>query len=150
MSRADDNRAAPKNKKLFAILGGAVWLRRRWHHRGQLHYILAIMLFGDPHPAKLIGPWKGRFVLNSGPINVVYTFNKDGSYRQESYNMAGVKTYQHVGRWGHRGSEIKLSWGDDSFERATIEWRDENTFHYRIVDQDDVQQIGLTTTFKRQ
>ena len=109
-----------------------------------------IMCFDDPHPAKLIGPWKGRFVFNTGPIDVIYNFRNDGTYRQESYSLQGIKTYEHEGRWGHRNGVIKHSWGGDSVERAVVEWRDENTFHYRIVDQDDKRQIGMTTTFKRQ
>ena len=110
----------------------------------------AITFFGDPHPAKLVGPWKGRFDFNTGPVDVVYNFRTDGTYRQESFNPAGVKDYQHEGRWGHRNGVVKLSWGGDGYERATVKWLDDNTFHYRITDQDDARQIGMTTTFKRQ
>lgn len=110
----------------------------------------AIMLFGDPHPAKLIGAWKGRFILNNVPTDVTYDLRADGTFRQVSYNLEGAKTYDQEGHWGQRNGVIKLSWDGGGYERATVDWIDDNSFHYRIIDQDDKRQIGLTTTFKRQ
>jgi hypothetical protein len=110
----------------------------------------AMALFGDSQPTKFTGSWKGRFNLNTGPEDIVYILEKNGTFRQESYKLDGRKHYQTEGRWGVRGSEMKITFGGGDIERAAIAWIDGNSFTYKIVDQEDKRQIGLTTTFKRQ
>lgn len=140
--------SAPKNKTLLVALSAAGICLILVACCAAL--IVGFMIFGDSHPAKLVGAWKGRFNLDTGPVDYIYTFNQDGSFRQESIRPDGTKGMAFEGRWGHRSGQISISWSRDMFERGAVDWIDENSFHYRIVAQDHPQQIGLTTTFKRQ
>ena len=55
----------------------------------------------DSTAAKLPGSWRGRFVLAGQPLDVTYTFNKDGSFRQDMFNMFGQKMPPVGGRLAH-------------------------------------------------
>ena len=139
-----------KSQLLYWILGGGVGCSILGICLIGAIVIGAMAIFGDPQPSKFVGTWKGRFDLNGGPNDIVYILNKDGTFRQESYTLEGRKHYETHGRWGVRGSEMKISFDGGDVERAAIAWIDDNTFTYRITDQSRKDQIGLTTTFKRQ
>lgn len=122
---------------LFACLVGAV-------------IVVAVATPGDPMETKLLGSWKGRFVLDGRPLDFVFTFNKDGSLRQDCFDLQGRLLDVSGGRWSVRNGEVEIVWQGGGRERATAHWPDNNTIHYRIVDHTEVAQIGLTTTFRRQ
>ncbi len=107
-------------------------------------------LGADPTAARLPGSWKGRFILGFAPLDVVYTFNKDGTFHEESFNAFGRRVNVADGRWRYRERQIEIDWDRGGFERATATWVDENAMDYRIVDHSQAVQIGLTTTFRRQ
>jgi len=138
------------NQLLYWILGGGFGCATLGVCLIGACVIGSIALFGDSQPTKFAGSWKGRFNLSGGPNDIVYILEKDGKFRQESYTLEGRKTYQTTGRWGVRGSEMKITFDGDDIERAAIAWIDDNTFTYRITDQTRKDQIGMTTTFKRQ
>jgi hypothetical protein len=146
---------APKDKKnpnqlLYWILGGGFGCSILGICLVGAIVIGAMALFGDPQPTKFTGSWKGRFNLNTGPEDIVYILEKDGTFRQESYLLDGRKHYETKGRWGVRSSEMKITFGGGDVERAAVAWIGDNSFTYRITAQEDERQIGLTTTFKRQ
>jgi hypothetical protein len=146
---------APKYKKnpnqlLYWILGGGFGCSTLGICLVAAIVIGAITLFGDPQPTRFTGSWKGRFNFTSGPEDIVYILKKDGTFRQESYTLDGRKHHETTGRWGVRGSEMKITFGGGDSERAAVAWIDDNSFTYKITAQEDEGQIGLTTTFKRQ
>ena len=148
---ASENAPAEKNKRLvYWILGGGFGCTTLAVCLVGVIVIAAIVLFSDSQPTKLTGSWKGRFNFDGRPEDIVYILEKNGTFRQESYKLDGRKHHETTGRWGVHGSEIKITFGGGDVERAAITWIDDNAFTYRIVDQDDQRQIGLTTTFKRQ
>jgi hypothetical protein len=100
--------------------------------------------------AKLPGSWKGRFVLAGQPMDTIYTFGKDGSLREESFNLQGQRINIGHGSWRMRNGEIEIDWERGGFENATVAWIDEKTMNYRIVDHSQRIQIGMSTTFRRQ
>jgi hypothetical protein len=112
----------------------------------------AVTLLSDPTPARLPGSWSGRFVMGNVPLDVTYTFNTDGTFREQGFMVVGRRAINNVtdGRWRYRNGQIEIDWNRGTFERATVTWVDENTMNYRIVDHSQAAQIGLTTTFRRQ
>ncbi len=110
-------------------------------------YFLA---FNNSTQAKLAGAWKGRWTVHGQQMDSLYTFRRDGSFREESFNMQGIRLNIADGRWHLRNGEIEIDWDNGGFENATARWIDNNTIEYRIVEHNDMGQIGLTTTFRRQ
>lgn len=109
----------------------------------------AIVAFmADNTAEKIVGSWRGRFSLGPVHLDVVYIFNKDGSFRQESFDRFGRRVFSD-GRWRYRDGKIEIDWNNGSFERATATWIDDNTMAYRIVDHSQAVQVGLATTFRR-
>jgi hypothetical protein len=104
----------------------------------------------DATAAKLPGSWKGRWELRGQVFDSIYTFKKDGSFREESFDLQGRRINVADGRWHFRNGEIEIDWDQGGFEIATAHWIDDNTMNYHIVDHNDVAQIGITTAFKRQ
>ena len=104
----------------------------------------------DATAAKLPGSWKGRWVLHGQVFDSTYTFKKDGSFREESFDLQGRRINVAGGRWHVRNGEIEIDWDQGGFEIATAHWIDDNTMNYHIVDHNDLAQIGITTAFKRQ
>jgi len=104
----------------------------------------------DATAAKLPGSWKGRWVLHGQVFDSTYTFKKDGSFREESFDLHGRRINVAGGRWHVRNGEIEIDWDQGGFEIATAHWIDDNTMNYHIVDHNDLAQIGITTAFKRQ
>jgi hypothetical protein len=111
---------------------------------------LTAWLSRDATAAKLPGAWKGRFVLAGQPLDVTYTFNKDGSFRQDGFDGFGRKLPPAAGRWRMEKGELVINWDNGTFEKATVHWIDDRTMDYRIVDHTDRAQIDTATTFKRQ
>jgi hypothetical protein len=111
---------------------------------------VGVWMHRDATAAKLPGSWKGRFVLVGQPFDVVYTFNKDGSFRQDMFNGFGQRLPQVGGRWRMENGAVVINWDNGSFEKATVHWLDDRTMDYRIVDHTDRLQIDTATTFKRQ
>jgi hypothetical protein len=104
----------------------------------------------DATAAKLPGSWKGRWILHGQVFDSTYTFQKDGSFREESFDLQGRRINVADGRWHFRNGEIEIDWDQGGFEIATAHWIDDNTMNYHIVDHNDLAQIGITTAFKRQ
>jgi hypothetical protein len=104
----------------------------------------------DATAAKLPGSWNGRWVLHGQVFDSTYTFKKDGSFREESFDLQGRRINVADGRWHFRNGEIEIDWDQGGFEIATAHWIDDNTMNYHIVDHNDLAQIGITTAFKRQ
>jgi hypothetical protein len=104
----------------------------------------------DATAAKLPGSWKGRWVLHGQVFDSIYTFKKDGSFREESFDLQGRRINVAGGRWHFRNGAIEIDWDQGGFEIATAHWIDDNTMNYHIVNHNDLAQIGITTAFKRQ
>jgi hypothetical protein len=101
-------------------------------------------------PAKLVGSWKGRARLGALDVDVIYTFNKDGTFHQDAIAINGRALPAAHGRWQWRDDQVDISWDRiGGFERATVTWVDSDTMNYRIVGHSDVGQIGMTTRFQR-
>lgn len=112
--------------------------------------VLAVVLVSrDDTPSKLPGAWKGRFVLRGQATDVVYTFNKDGTFLEEDFDLIGRKVNNAGGRWTFRDGKVVIDWDRGSFEHATVHWVNNSTIDYRIVDHIDALQIGTATTFRR-
>ena len=104
----------------------------------------------DAQPERFVGSWKGRFVLHGQPIDTIYSFNKDGSLREDSFDLQGRRIQGGVGRWRIRNGEVEIDWGQGGHEIATATFPNANTMNYRIVQHTDLPQIGMSTTFRRQ
>jgi hypothetical protein len=101
-----------------------------------------------PEAAKLIGSWKGRLVLRGMDREHLYIFRKDGTLREEVFDLRGVRVSE--ARWRFRNGQIEIDWPGGGVEIATARWIDDNTMEYRILDHTDVAQNGLVMTFRRQ
>jgi hypothetical protein len=86
--------------------------------------------------------------MGARPLDVTYTFNSDGTFREETI-IAGRANLAD-GRWRYQNGEIEINWNRGTFEKATATWIDNNTMDYRIVDRTQAMQKGLKTTFRRQ
>ena len=106
--------------------------------------------FVNSPAAKLTGSWKTRFVIDGIATDHIYTFRKDGTFREEAFNLQGVRTHVNDGVWHVHGDEVVIDWNDGVFEEATLRWIDDNTIDYRIIDHKDVVQIGMNVTLRRQ
>jgi uncharacterized SAM-binding protein YcdF (DUF218 family) len=113
---------------------------------------VGVLMFRDrePAPAHLPGSWKGRFVLGGVARDHVYTFHRNGNFREEAFDLRGNRVNVADGQWHFRNGEIEIDWNNGSFENGTPHWVNANTMEYRIVDHSDFTQIGLSTTFRRQ
>jgi hypothetical protein len=105
---------------------------------------------GDSIAGKVEGTWKGRWTVHNQPLESVYTFRRDGTFREESFDLQGNRVNVAEARWRVRNGQIEIDWQNGGFEIAVVRILDANTLDYRIVDHNDVTQIGLSTTFKRQ
>jgi hypothetical protein len=105
---------------------------------------------GDATAAKLPGSWKGQFAFpGQPPIDAVYVFERGGGFRQESLTALGQVEVVR-GRWRVSLGEIVIDWDNGAIERATVTWTNDQTMEYKIVEHDDVVQIGSVTTMRRQ
>jgi len=100
--------------------------------------------------AKLIGNWKGRLMLRGLDRNHVYIFRKDGTLREEVFNLQGGLDNVSEAVWRFRNGQVEIDWPGGGVEIATARWIDANTFEYRILQHTDVAQNGLKMTFRRQ
>ena len=98
--------------------------------------------------AKLAGSWRGQFVLPGEKVDAIYTFNKDGTFREDDV-IAGRKRTS-VGHWEVRDGQVEIEWDHGGFEIAVPRWIDDNTIEWHIVNHNDVAQIGSKTTLRRQ
>jgi hypothetical protein len=104
-----------------------------------------------PEVAKLNGTWKGRLVLRGNERDDVYTFRKDGTLREEVFDLRGNIVQASEARWRFRDGKVEIDWpGGGGLEVATVRWIDDNTMEYQIVNHTDVVQIGMKMTFRRQ
>lgn len=112
---------------------------------------LAVLgVFGKPVEEKIVGSWKGRLERGGVASDHIYTFRKDGTFREEAFNLQGVRINVADGFWAFHDGEVEIDWHDGGFEDAVVRFIDDNTIEYRIVDHNDVGQIGTVMTFKRQ
>jgi hypothetical protein len=115
--------------------------------------VVAFNKSNEPTATRIIGAWKGQFVLNGQPLDFVFTFNKDGSLRQDGFDLRGRRLPELAGggRWRIRDGDVEIDWdGNGGRERATVRWIDDNAMEYRIIQHTEVVQIGMETTFRRQ
>jgi hypothetical protein len=140
----------PTNTTLFVVLvAGGIGLMLIVLCIG-VGIVLFVVGARDATAAKLPGSWKGRWALGGQVFDSTYTFKKDGSFREESFDLQGRRINVSGGRWHFRNGAIEIDWDQGGFEIATAHWIDDNTMNYHIVDHSDVAQIGITTAFKRQ
>jgi hypothetical protein len=111
---------------------------------------IAVSMARDETAAKLAGSWKARWALPGRVIDSVYTFRKDGTFREESFTVDGRPLNISDGRWSVRNGEVNIDWDNAGFEVATVTWVDEKTMTYRVVDHSDMVQIGMAVTFRKQ
>jgi hypothetical protein len=111
---------------------------------------VAAVLPKDSHPDEFVGSWKGRFFLRGQQLDIIYTFDKAGGFREEDFNLQGARVNATGGTWRFDNGEIEIDFDNGVFEAATATFIDNNTINYRIVDHDDQAQIGTGTTFRRQ
>jgi hypothetical protein len=104
----------------------------------------------DPEALKLVGAWKGRLVLRGMDREHLYTFRKDGTLREDVFDLRGAPAGVSEARWRFRDGKIEIDWPGAGVEIATARWIDANTMEYRILDHTDVAQNGLVMTFRRQ
>jgi hypothetical protein len=97
---------------------------------------------GKPEPGKgifdkLVGSWKFRtqsVFAPGGEFDTVITFNKDGTYRDEVFDLQGRSGGAGTGRWKLRDGEIEKSYDAGMFQRATLTWIDNDTISLRTVE----------------
>ena len=136
------------NTLLYALLGGGIALLLVCCVAGMV--IVGIMSSDDgPTAAKLVGSWKGRFVLAGQPLDSTYTFKNDGTFREETFDVQGGVLNISDGHWRVRRGQIEIDWIGGTFERAVATWVDDNTMDYQIVDHTQFIQIGTITNFRR-
>ena len=104
----------------------------------------------DPEALKLIGAWKGRMVLRGMDREHLYTFRKDGTLREDVFDLRGGPVGASEARWAFRNGKIEIDWGGGGIEIAIARWLDANSFEYTILDHTDIAQNGLVMTFRRQ
>jgi hypothetical protein len=102
------------------------------------------------HPDKFVGSWKGRFFLRGQWLDIVYTFDKLGNFREEDFDLQGRRVHVGGGHWRFRHGEVEIEFDNGGLEFADAVFVDNNTINYRIVDHDDQNQVGMQTTFRRQ
>jgi hypothetical protein len=106
---------------------------------------------GGTHPDELVGSWKGRFFLRGQELDIVYTFDKSGHFREEDFDLQGRRIISSDGRWRLRDDHIEVRFGLlGGLEKGNFAFLDNNTIKYRIVDHSEAAQIGLETIFRRQ
>jgi hypothetical protein len=92
---------------------------------------------GKEMPDKLVGSWKFRtqsVFAPGGEFDTVITFNKDGTYRDEVFDLQGRSGGAGTGRWKLRNGEIEKSYDAGMFQRATLTWIDNDTISLRTVE----------------
>jgi serine/threonine protein kinase len=147
--------AAPRWRKTPLILGGvlvlglagllvagtlATWIAYHWMRRTADNSVVKDDAAGKPEPGKempdkLVGSWKAR---GSGPLplDLVLTFKKDGSYRQELFDPQGRSAgLVSTGRWQFRDGEILVFYDNGEFQRATVNWIDNDAMSYGMVER---------------
>jgi hypothetical protein len=136
---------------LFSCMAGAVMVVMEEHDRPipPQAVLLQEMDLG-PEAAKLIGSWKGRLALRGMDRNHVYIFRKNGTLREEVFDLRGVRGNASEARWQFVNGQIIIDWPGGGREIATARWIDANTMEYRILDHTDVAQNGVAMTFRRQ
>jgi hypothetical protein len=97
---------------------------------------------------KLPGSWHGTFHIPNRQVNATYTFNKNGTLREESVDVFGRKNISG-GRWRVQNGEVHIDWDGGGIEVATVHFVDNNTMDYRIIEHTDFVQIGVGATLKR-
>jgi hypothetical protein len=93
---------------------------------------------GEEKPDKLVGSWKGRIGKPLGPvvgeIELVSTYNKDGSYREQAFDLQGrPASMAQTGRWQFRDGELHLSDDIGFVQRIAVTWIDSDTMDRLIV-----------------
>jgi hypothetical protein len=113
---------------------------------------VAVALLRDDTASKLPGSWKGRFQIGNVALDTVYTFNADGTFREQTTVPfgRGVRVEVTDGRWQFRDGKVEINWNRGTVEKAVVVFTDPNTMNYRIVEHTDIIQVGASTTFRRQ
>jgi hypothetical protein len=110
--------------------------------------VIAVSL-QESRPDEFVGSWKGRFNLRGQQLDIVYTFDKTGNFREDDFNLQGGLVHASGGRWRFRDGRLEIDWDNGAIETADAIFIDNNTINYRIVDHSERAQIGTGTTFRR-
>lgn len=121
---------------LFCVVAGGVGLFVGFMNR-------------DSRPDQFVGAWRGQFVLRGQVLDTIYTFNKDGSLQEDSFDLQGRRIQGGIGRWRVRNGEVEIDWNQGGLEIATAKFVNANTMEYRIIQHTDAAQIGMGTTFRK-
>jgi formylglycine-generating enzyme required for sulfatase activity/tetratricopeptide (TPR) repeat protein/tRNA A-37 threonylcarbamoyl transferase component Bud32 len=156
--------AAPASRRKRLIIGGvlglvgllvaALWIVFGGASGPGDNPLVAQDAAGQPEPGKgtrdkLVGSWKGRRKSDREELDLVHTFNNDGGFRSDAFDILGRPRGVTLGRWQFRDGEIQLSFLDGAFENAAVTWIDDDTMTYRIVGQTEQVLVGATTQFHR-
>jgi serine/threonine protein kinase len=103
---------------------------------------------------KLVGSWKGRVksvFAPGGEYDQVSTFNKDGTYREDVFDLQGRSGGGGTGHWQFRDGEIHLSYDKGFFQRAAVTWIDNDTMSLRTVEARPPNPVltGQTIRYRR-
>lgn len=139
---------AGNNTLLWVLLGGGALLLFTCFLGVGIFAVVS--LSGGTQPDEFVGAWKGRWTVGGETFDSIYTFNKDGTFREQSFDLQGRPRTVFDGRWQFRNGRIEINWHNGSFEYATASHVDGRTINYRIVNHAERQQVGLTTTLRRQ
>jgi hypothetical protein len=112
--------------------------------------VAVISLTQGTQPDEFVGSWKARWTFGGMDFNSIYTFNKDGTLREEQFDLQGNPRDISDARWCFRNGQIEIDWENGSWDHATVRHIDAKTMDYRIVDHTDQIQIGVGVTFRRQ
>jgi hypothetical protein len=96
---------------------------------------------------KLIGSWKGGLTANTP---VAYTFQRDGNSEIATFNNKGELIRTSKGRWQFASETIEITSIAGAYERATVQWVDDDTLRYQIINYPQMVHVGKIITLRRQ
>jgi len=137
------------NLLLWGLIGGGIALLLLICLLGVGFFVMMSRLNGT-QPDEFVGSWKSKWTIGGVTFDSVYTFNKDGTFREKSFDLQRRPRNITDGHWRFRNGQIEINWLNGGFEHATATHVDARTINYRVVNHTDRQQIGMTVTLRRQ
>ena len=99
---------------------------------------------------QLIGSWKGRWVVGADTFDSIYTFNRDGSFVEDTFDIFGRPLRRSPGRWRMQNGEVEIRWANGGGVEHAAPRINGDTLNYRIVNHTDARQVGLVVNMQRQ
>ena len=140
----------PRNHTLILVLAGGIVLVLLTCLAGVGGFAIMSRANSGSQPDEFVGSWKARWTIGADTFDSTYTFNKNGSFREASFDLQGRLRNVSEGRWRVRNGQVEINWNNGSFEHATATHVDPRTINYRIVNHTDQAQLGLVVTLRRQ